>query len=295
MAKSSINIQPIKYGSEIHNNREKNLDYVRPELSYLNEHFNFKSVESAKKEIEDLYVQKVGQKMQAKSEPIREAVLLVEDHHTIEDLKALANEIEIRFGIYAFQGYIHKDEGHKDEFGKWNSNLHAHLIFDWQDKNTGKSIKLNRQDMAELQTLVSEGLKMERGISSDKKHLNATAFKIGAEKDKLNRLHNIGEDLSLLDEYKRNSKADLKDAAEKKESIYQGRNEIYLEVNELRNELENLTTHMDKILEQKKQEAIEKIRADLAEFKRNELEKIKQEIEVEKQQIKQKYRPHFNH
>ena len=48
-------------------------------------------------------------------------------------------------------------------------------------KRNGKSIKLNRQDMAQLQTLLAESLGMERGISSDKVHLEAQQFKNEAE------------------------------------------------------------------------------------------------------------------
>jgi archaellum component FlaC len=282
MAKSSINIQPIKFGSELHNNREKKLDYVRPELSHLNEHFNFQTVESAKKEIEDLYVQKVGQKMQTKSEPIREAVLIIEEHHTIDDLAKLADQIENRFGIKAIQGYIHKDEGHKDEFGKWNPNLHAHLIFDWQDKQTGKSIKLNRQDMSELQTLVSESLKMERGISSDKKHLNATAFKIGAEKEKLSKVYKIGNDLEYLEERKRMAKDELNEAKEKKDLLYEKRDEAYRQlyglqdqVKELKSEKNLLTEELSNWHERKLQE------------KQKIIEEINKEIEKEEQAKRQ--------
>jgi archaellum component FlaC len=250
MATSSINIQPVKYGSEIHNNRQKELEYVRKDLSYLNEHFNFKSIESAKKEIENLYIEKVGQKMQAKSEPIREAVLIIEQHHTIDDLAKLADQIENRFGIKAIQGYIHKDEGHFDEFEKWNPNLHAHLIFDWQDKQTGKSIKLNRQDMSELQTLVSEGLKMQRGISSDKKHLNATAFKIGAEKEKLNRVHKIGNDLEYLEERKRMAKDELNEAKEKKDLLYEKRDEAYRQLYGLQDQVKELKSEKNLLTEE---------------------------------------------
>ena len=37
MGATSIHVQAVKPGSEIHNFREKELDYVRPELSHLNE------------------------------------------------------------------------------------------------------------------------------------------------------------------------------------------------------------------------------------------------------------------
>lgn len=36
---TSIHVQPVKGGSEQHNKREKELDYIRPELSHLNEYW----------------------------------------------------------------------------------------------------------------------------------------------------------------------------------------------------------------------------------------------------------------
>lgn len=40
MAKqTSINVQPVKGGSEEHNKRKKKLDYVRKDLSHLNEYW----------------------------------------------------------------------------------------------------------------------------------------------------------------------------------------------------------------------------------------------------------------
>ena len=44
------------------------------------------------------------------------------------------------------------------------------VVFDWTQPN-GKSVRLSRDDMAELQTIASETLGMERGVSSDRKHL----------------------------------------------------------------------------------------------------------------------------
>ncbi len=188
MGKSSINIQPIKENSEIHNNREKVLDYIRADLTKENESFFKRSVSETQKEIAELYEKKVSQKMQAKATPIREGVLLLDAKHNIQDLQNLADRIEQRFKIQSIQGYIHRDEGHYNEAREWKPNLHAHLVFDWQDKNTGKTIKLNRQDMAELQTLVATTLGLERGASSDKKHLNALQFKNQEEEIRLSKI-----------------------------------------------------------------------------------------------------------
>jgi hypothetical protein len=197
MASSSINIQGVKGGSQQHNEREKDLDYVKKELSHLNSSYKTCTVGEAKKETEKIYVEKVGQKLQEKTALIREGVLVVEDRHTVEDLKKLGAKLEDAFGVKTLQIYIHKDEGHQKD-GQWKPNLHAHMLFDWQDKSTGKSIKLGRQQMSEMQTIVADSLGMERGIPSDVKHLNAVQFKVQAEEQRLIEAYGLDNSLEKL-------------------------------------------------------------------------------------------------
>ena len=59
-------------GSEIHNFREKELDYVRPELSHLNESWVGDSISHRLESAKQRYFDTVGQKMQTKAAPIRE-------------------------------------------------------------------------------------------------------------------------------------------------------------------------------------------------------------------------------
>ena len=183
MAKTSINIQPVKGGSEEHNQRSKELDYVRPELSNKNESWISESISDRLEFIKQNTKEKTGRAMQKKATPIREGVVVISEKTTLQDLHLFAKKAEEKFGIKAIQIYTHKDEGHfKDQDKKeWKPNLHAHIVFDWTNHETGKSIKLNRQDMAQLQTLLAESLGMERGISSDKVHLKAQQFKNEAE------------------------------------------------------------------------------------------------------------------
>ena len=46
MALTSINVQPIKMGSELHNTRGKDLDYIHPELTHLNESWSVDTVKN---------------------------------------------------------------------------------------------------------------------------------------------------------------------------------------------------------------------------------------------------------
>ena len=197
MGKSSIHIVPVKGGSESHNQRLKALSYVRSDLSYLNSSFHLKSIQEAKNFAERNCKEKTGRKMQDKATPIREGVLLINKHHTAEDLKRLSRVLEQRFGIKTIQGYCHKDEGHYDKItNEWRPNYHAHMVFDWTNHQTGKSIKLNREDMSEFQSIVAGELNLERGHNSSIKHLNAVQFKTQQEIRNLQNLHQLKNGLT---------------------------------------------------------------------------------------------------
>ena len=62
---TSVNVQPVKGGSEEHNKREKQLDYVRKDLSHLNQYWESDTQANRLANIKALYQSKTGQKMQA--------------------------------------------------------------------------------------------------------------------------------------------------------------------------------------------------------------------------------------
>lgn len=195
MSATSINIQPVKGGSEIHNFREKDLSYVRSELSHLNESWTIDSISNRLSDIKERYQNNTGQRMQKKATPIREGVIVIEPGTSMDQLRDFATRCEERFGIKTFQIHMHKDEGHMNS-KEWKPNLHAHIVFDWTQEN-GKSVKLNRQDMAEMQTMLSEALGMQRGKSSDREHLNAIQFKAEQEVAKIQKLQKETKSIEL--------------------------------------------------------------------------------------------------
>ena len=75
--------------------------------------------------------------------------------------------VQERWGIRAIQIHIHRDEGHYEENERgrkiWVPNYHAHIVWDWMDHTTGKSYKLSEKDMSEMQDMLADMLKMERG------------------------------------------------------------------------------------------------------------------------------------
>ena len=180
--KTCIHFDPVKPGCEIHNWRMKELDYVIKELTPNNEHwvdprYEGKSLSDIRKDITKRYQATVGQKMQAKAAPIREAPIVIKPETTMADLQLLAKQLEKEFGIKCIQIHIHRDEG----FSKTDSdpsklNLHAHFVADWTHDD-GTSLRLGRPDTSRMQTVAAECLKMERGSSSNVKHLNAVQYK----------------------------------------------------------------------------------------------------------------------
>ena len=180
--KTCIHFDPVKPGCEIHNWRLKELDYVIKELTPNNEHwvdprYEGKTLSDIRKEIAERYQSTVGQKMQAKAAPIREAAVVIKPDTTMADLQLLAKQLEKEFGIKCIQIHIHRDEGfNKTNPDPSNLNLHAHFVADWTHDN-GTSLRLGRQDTTRMQTVAAECLKMERGSSSNVKHLNAIQYK----------------------------------------------------------------------------------------------------------------------
>lgn len=192
MAQTSIHIEPCNIGSsERHNLRSKELDYIRPELSHLNESWTGQEIAPCLENIKTMYKASTGQQMQKKATPIREGVVVIEPGTSMQHLQTFADKLHERWGIKTIQIHTHKDEGYtpEDKPGEWKPNLHAHMIFDWTDE-TGKSLKLKKQDMAEMQTMLAECLGMDRGVSSDRKHLNSIQYKAMKEAERVMELEN---------------------------------------------------------------------------------------------------------
>ena len=189
MAKSCARFQPVKPGSEEHNRRLKKLDYIREELTKNNMSWSAQSVADRLEQIKQLVKEKTGRSLQSKATPIREAVVLIKPDTTMDDLHRLRAAYKEQFGIDVFQIDIHKDEGHFNKKGKWVGNLHAHITADFTNHETGKSLKLNNQQMSKLQDVTAEVLKMERGVSSDRKHLSALQYKVQVMQKQLEELH----------------------------------------------------------------------------------------------------------
>ncbi len=200
--------------------------YVVSELSadneqWINPNFGTPELQTHYDNIKRMVKEKTGRAMQEKERerkgkngkiikvagcsPIREGVLLIRPDTTLADVHKFGEECQRRWGITPLQIFLHKDEGHwlggkpdtedKESFQvgeKWfKPNYHAHIVFDWMNHDTGKSRKLNDEDMAKMQTLASDILMMERGQSKNvtgKEHLERNDFIIEKQKAELQRI-----------------------------------------------------------------------------------------------------------
>ena len=200
--------------------------YVVSELSsdneqWINPDFGNPDLQTHYDNIKRMVKEKTGRAMQDKERertgkngkiikvagcsPIREGVLLIRPETTLADVREFGEECQRCWGITPLQIFLHKDEGHwlggkpdaedKESFqvgGKWfKPNYHAHIVFDWMNHETGKSRKLNDEDMAAMQTLASDILMMERGQSKNvtgKEHLERNDFIIEKQKAELQRI-----------------------------------------------------------------------------------------------------------
>ncbi len=184
--KTSINFKAVKSDSEIHNFRNKSFDYIRKDLTPKNEYWQEQKIADRIQKIETYCKQKSGRKLQKNAMPIREAVVVIKENTTMQDLHNLSKRLEEELKIRVFQIAIHKDEGHYDrDTNQWRPNYHAHLVADWQDLETGKKLKHQSFHYSKMQDITAECLGMERGISGSKVRLEAIQFKIKKEEEYL--------------------------------------------------------------------------------------------------------------
>lgn len=188
--KTSINFKAVKSDSETHNFRRKTFDYIRKDLSVKNEYWLEEKISDRLQKIELYCKEKSGRKLQKNALPIREAVVVIKENTTLQDLHYLAKRLEEELRIRIFQIAVHKDEGHYEkETKEWKPNLHAHLVADWQDLETGKTLKHQSFHYSKMQDLTAECLGMERGVSGSMGRLEAIDFKIQKKEEELSVLN----------------------------------------------------------------------------------------------------------
>ena len=197
MAKTGIHIEPCKIGlAEQHNRRdpeylkrldESGLKYydifrdkTKHNLTWTNPEYQGRTLADIFEEQRRLVKERTGRAMQAKATPIREGVCPTLPTTTIKDFAPLIQWYQQRGGkVISID--IHNDEGHIDATtGERKYNHHAHIIFDFINHETGRSIKFTKNELDELQTVVAAALKMQRGKRKSEtgaKHLKAAEYR----------------------------------------------------------------------------------------------------------------------
>lgn len=238
--------------AEYMRNIGKSQIYIVPELTadneqWINPNFGSPDLQVHYENIKRMVKEKTGRAMQEKERerkgkngkiikvagcsPIREGVLLIRADTTLADVCKFGKECQRRWGITPLQIFLHKDEGHwlngqpdpedRESFQvgeRWfKPNYHAHIVFDWMNHDTGKSRKLNDEDMTEMQSLASDILLMERGQSkavTGKEHLERNDFIIEKQKAELQHMdaakRHKEEQINLAEQELRQVKSEIR-------------------------------------------------------------------------------------
>ena len=236
---TSVHIKPCNIGqSEAHNQRTKAyLDHINAEKLYIRkdlipENQSWTSELQGDMTLRQYYdaigrmvKEKTGRAMQTKERerinkktgkvtkiagctPLREGVVVCKADTTMEQLQHFADLCRQRFGITAIQIHLHRDEGHcldPNDTSTWKPNYHAHIIWDWMSHETGKSYKLDNEDISLMQDMAAEALEMKRGVSkleTGKLHLERNDYIVAKQKRELDESKKQAEKLAKENEQK---------------------------------------------------------------------------------------------
>lgn len=214
--KTSFNICSVKtskYGSAYTHQKPEHratLHYIHSERTELNESWHKeyqanghpKTLRNYLADTKRIVKEKTGRAMQKKAEDnvIGEAVVVIDEQTTMEDLQKLGKAMEQRYGWTCVQIHIHRDEGYlgerteemKHREGKYN--LHAHMFFVTTNLATGKSWKRQRGEGSVMQDITAQTLDLTRGVRKSeqtkevKETLNVIEYKTQVEAERLKTL-----------------------------------------------------------------------------------------------------------
>lgn len=186
------------------------MNYIHSERTELNESWHKeyqanghpKTLRNYLADTKKVVKTKTGRAMQKKAEDnvIGEAVVVIDEQTTMEDLQKLGKAMEQRYGWTCVQIHIHRDEGYlgertedmKHREGKYN--LHAHMFFITTNLSTGKSWKRQRGEGSVMQDITAQTLDLTRGVKKSeqtkevKETLNVIEYKTQVEAERLRTL-----------------------------------------------------------------------------------------------------------
>lgn len=194
--KTGIHIKPCNISSaEAHNRRDKDYlervdasgkktyDIFRDETclnqNWVNPAYQGCTLDQILKDLRQEVKEKTGRAMQAKATPIREGVCPILPTTQISDFQGIVDWYS-EHGATVIRIDLHHDEGYQDDAGNRKHNHHAHIIVDYIDHSTGRSVKLTKDDISQLQTVVAAALHMDRGTPkqvTNKEHLDIAEYR----------------------------------------------------------------------------------------------------------------------
>lgn len=336
MAKKTCkHFKSASINADKHNRREKELPHTRKEFQSVDRSLwmweapDKKSIyamrSQAEREYKAIEVRAKGKygeyithkTMPRNAVPIKEAVVVIKENTSLEEIKSWADWCHSEYGIRPVGIYIHLDEGHWGELdenlhqtedmyrrtdGKewkrlnergnyefWKPNFHAHVVFDWFNHDTGRCIDLGKEVMSRMEDELALRLSMERGTPSEAKHLDPDDWRAVKEKQRQS---------NELDKHIKKQKNDIIDnditIIEQKEQIEQldkTTKQAQTRIKGLTTMLENLEFKRDAIqfeidelsqnrdaLSEEKEEKLRQLQA--------EIKQIEEKIETRKEQLR---------
>lgn len=124
-------------------NRESDLDKT-------SEYWESESYVERRRAIFTAIEEKTGFAPSKNMQPIREGVFKVKDATTIDDVVALSRKIKEWYTIDCFQAAIDR------------SDNTAHLLFDWNERESAKSVYINRSEQIALSVMILRDLDLPR-------------------------------------------------------------------------------------------------------------------------------------
>lgn len=233
--KTSFNICSVKtskYGSAYQHQKPEHratLNYIHSDRTEMNESWHKeyqsnghpKTLRNYLADTKRIVKEKTGRAMQKKAEDnvIGEAVVVIDEQTTMEDLQKLGKAMEQRYGWTCVQIHIHRDEGYlgertedmKHREGKYN--LHAHMFFITTNLATGKSWKRQRGEGSVMQDITAQTLDLTRGVKKSeqavapKETLHVLEYKAMQEEI---RLQTLKGEIAQEEEQREQARAEAK-------------------------------------------------------------------------------------
>lgn len=286
MAKTGIHIKRCNVSSvEDHNERKKNYlrklqelgrrlyffqDLTRLNKSWVNPNYAGKTVAQHFDEMCARYQEKTGQAPQLKDReridkktgkvkviagwsPIREGCPPIKPDTTLRDFAPFVQWLRNK-NLNVIRIDLHHDEGHENETGQRIMNHHAHVVIDWTDHHTGKTVKLSKKDMEEMQSVLADSLGMERGTpkaDTGREHVDHAEWREQKAEEHYNQLMARCDELQNLIEKQEEEWENGKNAAIERGKKIQ---EIIDKYNAVINDLKKETARQEEILRETKAE-----------------------------------------